>query len=213
MARTMKAAVRNLGRAALRVPVKALEAGSAKCVDMIESGQGAAAGDSQFKAHASNGDRLRDQKQWAAAEAEYAAALALHPFERGYWVQHGHMAKEQEHFARAEISYRTACAFGAPAHDVLEHLRFVMGRQNAEEGRFPIRFYQPGPAAQRVPGKPDVTLLARLAWQVGAMDDQDMLTLLRSNANCDELFAQMIDDPRFERSNRVWLELVREDEL
>jgi tetratricopeptide (TPR) repeat protein len=213
MARTVKAAVKELGRAAIRASTRTPLDSSANRAKMIESAQSAAAHDTRFKSFAISGDRLRDQRDWAAAEAAYASALSLHPYERSYWVQHGHMAKEQEQFAKAEISYRTASAFGASVHDVLEHLRFVMNRQHADEGRFPIRFYQPGPTAQRVPGKPDVMLLARLAWQVGGMDDHDMLTLLRGSSNCDELFARMIADPQFERANRIWLELVREDEL
>jgi hypothetical protein len=37
--------------------------------------------------------------------------------------------------------------------------------------------------------------------------------MLRSCASLDEMVAAMIRDPRFEKSNRQWLELVREDEL
>ncbi|OYY77118.1 MAG: hypothetical protein B7Y43_11535 [Sphingomonas sp. 28-62-20] len=180
---------------------------------LIESSQRAALSDDRFMTHVRSADKMRDEGNWVAAEAGYAAALSLYPYERSYWVQLAHMAKEQENFMRAEIAYRTACALGARPQDVVEHLQFVMARQNADEGRFPIRFYRPGPAAQQPPAQPDVALLAKLAWLVGGMDDQDMVKLLRTNATCDALLAMMIGDPRFERANRDWIELVREGEL
>ncbi len=180
---------------------------------LIESSQRAALSDHRFMTHVRAADQMRDEGNWIAAEAGYAAALSFYPYERSYWVQLAHMAKEQDNFIRAEISYRTACALGARPQDVVEHLRFVMVRQNADEGKFPIRFYRPGRAAQQPPAQPDVALLAKLAWLVGGMDDQDMVGLLRGNANCDALLATMIRDSRFERANRDWIELVREGEL
>jgi len=45
------------------------------------------------------------------------------------------------------------------------------------------------------------------------MDDDDIARFLRGCATLDELMAAMIRDPRFERANRPWLELVREEEL
>lgn len=180
---------------------------------LIESSQHAAVSDDRFMTHVRVADKMRDEGNWIAAESGYAAALSLYPYERSYWVQLAHMAKEQGKFTQAEISYRTACALGARPQDVVEHLQFVMIRQNADERQFPIRFYRPGQAAQQPPAQPDVALLARLAWHVGGMDDQDMIGLLRANATCDALLATMIRDSRFERANRDWIELVREGEL
>ncbi len=180
---------------------------------LIETSQHAALSDDRFLTHVRIADSKRDEGNWCAAEAGYGAALSLYPYERSYWVQRGHMAKEQDNFTSAEIFYRTGCALGAQPQDVVEHLRFVMVRQNADEDRFPIRFYRPGQAAQQPPAQPDVALLAKLAWLVGGMDDQDMVGLLRANATCDALLATMIRDSRFERANRDWIELVREGEL
>lgn len=45
------------------------------------------------------------------------------------------------------------------------------------------------------------------------MDDDDIIRFLRSCATLDDLMAAMIRDPRFERVNRSWLELVQEEEL
>lgn len=181
--------------------------------DLLETSQRTALDDGRFREHVERGDRARDLRNWLEAEAAYAAALDLYPYERSYWTQLGHMAKEQEHFVRAEIAYRTACALGAPPQDVDPHLRFVMARQGIEEHRNPIRHYKPGPQREQVPGRPDVLACARLMWGTFGMDDLDIVRFLRGCATLDEMIAAMIRDPRFERANRPWLELVREEEL
>ena len=180
---------------------------------LVASAHAAALSDSRFMAHVGKADTLRDQQRWQEAEASYAAALRLHPWQRGFWVQRGHMAKEQEAFDRAEIAYRTACALGAKPTDVVEHLRFVMARSGCDETQYPIRFYVEGPAALQVPGEPDVAAFGRLLWQVGGIADVHTLQLLRRCATCDELVVAMCSDTRFERANRSWLEMVGEHEL
>jgi tetratricopeptide (TPR) repeat protein len=180
---------------------------------LVASSQGAALSDSHFLALAASADALRDQQRWLEAEAAYAAALRLYPWERSYWIQRGHMAKEQGEFERAEIAYRTACALGAKPSDVAEHLRFAMARNGCDEGQSPIRFHVERPAALQVPGEPDVAAFGRLLWQVGGIADEHVLQLLRRCATCDDLVAAMCSDTRFERANRSWLELVDENEL
>lgn len=180
---------------------------------LILSSQQAALTDSRFLAYVAQGDSLRDQQRWQEAEAAYAAALSIHPWERTYWVQRGHMAKEQQNFAGAEVAYRTACALGAAPPLFMEHLRFVMAQQHADLGVWPIHPYRAGPAARQAPAQPDVDILARLLWRVGGLSQEDMLRLLRTSSSCDELVATMCADPRFERANRDWLELVEEGEL
>lgn len=180
---------------------------------MVESSQKAALSDREFQARVQRGDSMRDQGRWAEAAVAYAAALDEFPYERTYWIQLGHMAKEQGNYCGAEIAYRTACALGAPVHDVVDHLRFVLARQGIDEARYPIRLYRNAETCRQVPAKPDILCFARLLWGVRGMDEADLLTFLRDHDTCDELVAAMIRDPRFERTNREWLELVREDEL
>lgn len=180
---------------------------------LVASSQAVALSDSHFLAHVGTADALRDQQRWQEAEASYAAALRLYPWERSYWVQRGHMAKEQEAFERAEIFYRTACALGAKPSDVVEHLRFIMAKAGCDEAQSPIRFHIEGPAALQVPGEPDVAALGRLLWQVGGIADHHILHLLRRCPTCDDLVVAMCGDTRFERANRIWLELVGEHEL
>lgn len=180
---------------------------------MVESSQKAALSDRDFQARIQRGDSLRDQGRWAEAAAAYASALDLFPYERTYWIQLGHMAKEQDDYSGAEIAYRTACALGAPVHDVVDHLRFVLARQGVSEARYPIRLHKAVETSRQVPAKPDVLGFARLLWGVRGMDGIDLLTFLRTNDTCDELVAAMIRDPRFERASRCWLELAGEDEL
>src|SRR5579871_6868877 len=72
----------------------------------------AAARDPRFIALVAEADAHRDAGAWREAEQAYGAALALYPYQSGYWVQQGHMRKEQGRHAAAEIAYRTAAALG-----------------------------------------------------------------------------------------------------
>jgi hypothetical protein len=88
-----------------------------------------------------------------------------------------------------------------------------MERQGASEAIFPLRFQQAAAQHRQVPGSPDVMAFGRLLWAVQALDDEDQLKLLRLHDTLDGLMAAMIRDPRFERANRAWLQLVHGDEL
>lgn len=164
---------------------------------LVEVAQHRALGDERFRMAVREGDWSRDAGRWAVAEERYAAALALHPYQRSYWVQLGHVAKEGGHFARAELAYRTACAMGEPAADVVEHLRFVIAQAGDDPDRWPIHLYRKGDAAIQTPGRPDVEALAWLLWHGVMPDDAEALALLRRHGSCDALAAAMIADPRF----------------
>lgn len=164
---------------------------------LIEMTQHRALGDERFRMLVREGDWRRDARDWAAARERYAAALALHPYQRSYWVQLGHVAKEGGQFARAELAYRTAGAMGEPAADIAEHLAFVVGRRGADPAASPIHPYRKGPAYLQVPGAPDVEALALLLWQGKTPDDEEAAALLRAHASCDSLAAAMVGDARF----------------
>ena len=153
--------------------------------------------DDAFRASVQQADWKRDASQWAEAEAEYATALALFPFQRSYWVQKGHVAKEAGAFARAEIAYRTAIALGDAFEDVREHLDFVLRQQGTDLVEYPAEPYRSGSAGAAVPAAPDVGLLARIAWGVTELPEDEELALLRSHPTCDAVLAALIDDPRF----------------
>jgi len=175
---------------------------------------GAPARGSEFWTRVRKADADRDAHRWHEAEIGYEAALALEPHWGGYWVQHGHMLKEQGRNAEAETSYRTACAIGGAPEDVLDHLRFVLQQQGVDEGSFPIRFRKDAATgADQLPTRPTITALARLVWHVGALEAEELLGLMRNCATLDQVLARMIADPRFERANWNWLELVQEGEL
>ena len=180
---------------------------------LLETSQRAALSDPAFAELIKRGDQLRDEGRWPEAAAAYGDALRCHPYERSYWTQLGHMLKEQEQFGPAEIAYRTSAAFGSEPQDVRPHFVFVMKRQGASEAIFPLRFQQAAAQHRQVPGRPDVIAFGRLLWAVQALDDEDQLKLLRLHDTLDGLMAAMIRDPRFERANRAWLELVHGDEL
>ncbi|MGY6636094.1 MAG: hypothetical protein ACXIUO_03075 [Erythrobacter sp.] len=180
---------------------------------MIDTSQTAALADPTFRDHVAKADAARDSRHWQGAADAYGEALRLFPFEPTYWTQLAHVVKEQSNFPLAEIFYRTALAYGTEPFDVLPHLRFVMARQGVTETQFPIGIHCKAAAALQVPGSPDVMAFARLMWGALWVDEPDRLMLLRTCLTCDELVAAMARDPRFERANRVWLELVQEDEL
>lgn len=166
---------------------------------LIEVAQHRALGDERFRMLVREGDWRRDAGDWDAAEARYAAALALHPYQRSYWVQRGHAAKEGGHPARAEIAYRTAASLGEPAADVAEHLHFVVAQGGDDPAAWPIHPYGKGLTPLQAPGAPDLAMLARLLWREPALANDAAVGLLRRHATCDALAAAMIRDPRFLR--------------
>ncbi len=200
-------------RTKLSPPTRAPVLSRSSRMALLQSAHAAALADPAFRALTAQADSLRDTQQWQGAADAYGQALKLYPYERSYWTQLGHMLKEQGFFALAEITYRTSAAFGCEPQDVRPHLRFVMERQGVSEQQFPIRFFQTAPTFRQTPGRPDMLAFGRLLWGVHDIDDAEQLGMLRSCASLDEMVAAMIRDPRFEKSNRQWLELVREDEL
>ena len=178
---------------------------------LIEAEQTRALADEQFLLQVAEGDLQRDERNWQAAEAAYASALALYPYQRSYWVQHGHAAKELERFDAAEVSYRTACALGEPLLDLREHFAFVMLRQNLSEDIWPLSDYRQGHASLQMPAAPDALIFARMLWLTDGLDDGELLTLLRENASCDALLARMIGDERFGQSHAGWIEERRDN--
>lgn len=181
----------------LAAPPAIDRAAAADRAALIEVAQHRALGDDRFRLLVREGDWRRDAGDWNAAGERYAAALALHPWQRSYWVQLGHVAKESGHFARAELAYRTACALGEPAADVVEHLRFVVVRGGGDAAAWPIHPYRKGPAHQQVPGRPDVEAVAWLLWHGAVPAEEEAVHLLRHHPTCDAMVAAMIRDHRF----------------
>lgn len=180
---------------------------------IVEASQAAALSDPIFRGHVLAADEYRDSKNWALAAKAYMSALTLYPYQNGYWVQHGHMLKEQGLYEEAEISYRTASAYGALPSDVNEHVSFVMQQQGIDASRYPIRYFKASLSADQVPGRYDVELLASLVWQTDRISEPEIVNLLRVSATCDALLAAMVADQRFERANRDWLSVIREGDL
>ena len=154
--------------------------------------------DDAFRTAVQDADWKRDAGDWAAAEAAYAEALALYPYQRSYWVQRGHMAKEQGADARAEIGYRSAIALGEAYADVREHLDLVLRRQGTDLAARPAHIYRGEDAQRDAPAASDILLFAQAAWGSDAVGEAEMLRLLRSCATCDEALAAMLADPRFD---------------
>lgn len=165
--------------------------------ELIETTHTVSVLDDAFRASVQQADWMRDAANWEEAEREYGRALALYPFQRSYWVQKGHAAKEAGALVRAEVAYRTAIALGEAYDDVREHLDFVMQRQGIDPADQPAAIYRPAAAAEAVPAAPDIALFARVAWDEAGLPEDEELALLRRYSSCDALLAAMIEDPRF----------------
>lgn len=151
---------------------------------MIETSQHSALSDERFRALVQEGDWARDQRNWQAATEFYAQALALYPYQRSYWVQLGHVEKEQGRYAEAEIAYRTAVALGEPLADVEEHVLFVMEQSGDGSSAYQVHAPSNGIAAEEPPARADIDALMWLMGSDAAPDSTDMLRLMRE---CDSL--------------------------
>jgi hypothetical protein len=158
----------------------------------IDSLRRVAHDDEHFMAVVRQADAARDRHDWAAAETGYAAALTLHPYERSYWVQFGHVAREQGRLARAEIAYRTACAFGEPVR-VLAPFIAAVEQPGTASPSAPAGAPDGGATRFQPPGYPDLALLAGLARGTGQIDDHEALALLREGASLEAVLVTMLD--------------------
>lgn len=164
---------------------------------LVETTHSIAVRDDAFMVLIQDADWNRDEKNWEKAEALYASALSLYPYQRSYWVQKGHCAKEAGAYQRAEAAYRTACALGEPFQDVRPHLLFTTKQTKISTLEYPVHQYTGTIARDQPAGIPDIELFARAVWQATDLDDKEMLDLIRRGETCDALLASMIDDPRY----------------
>lgn len=163
--------------------------------------------DEHFMALVRQADAARDQHDWAAAEAGYAAALSLHPYERSYWVQLGHVTREQGRRVRAEIAYRTACAFGETVRLLAP---FIAAVEHPDSAGPPTPAATPdgGETRRQPPGYPDLAVLAAFAGGTERLSDDEALSLLRRPGALEDVLARMLDDygvqaPQFALPDRI----------
>ena len=165
---------------------------------MIASSQHAALSDERFRALVQQGDWARDERDWARAADSYRKALRLYPYQRSYWVQLGHMEKEQDRFVEAEIAYRTAIALGEPLADVEPHAVFAMERQETAETDWPLHLPGEGPAAIQPPARRDVELMAGLFVGARSMASDAVLAAMRRHPTLDALAVSFVEDEGFD---------------
>lgn len=149
--------------------------------------------DEEFMALVRQADAARDRRDWAKAEAGYAAALNLHPYERSYWVQLGHMAREQGRLIRAEIAYRTACAFGEPARLLAPFIAAVELSDSASP-QAPIASPDSGETRRQPPGYPDLAIMTALATGRERIADDAALAFLRRASGVEDVMAQLLEE-------------------
>jgi ABC-type polysaccharide/polyol phosphate transport system ATPase subunit len=156
----------------------------------------AAISDERFMIHVQRGDWARDRHDWSTADAEYAAGLALHPYERTYWAQRGHALIAQGKSVAAEIAYRTSCALGFPVRDLRDFIAAAMAQQGVDAGQFPVRGLIQGPVYEQPPSLPDLEILGELFWHTNQFDQAEALSLLRTSRTLDDLATLLIRDER-----------------
>lgn len=159
----------------------------------IDSLRRVAHDDERFMAMVRQADAARDRHDWATAEAGYAAALNSHPYERSYWVQLGHVAREQGRLERAEIAYRTACAYGEPVR-VLAPFIAAVEQPGSTSPTAPIAAPDGGETRRQPPGYPDLAQLAALARGTMQLAEAEALALLRQPGGLEEVLERMLVD-------------------
>jgi ABC-type polysaccharide/polyol phosphate transport system ATPase subunit len=169
----------------------------------IEALRRVAFADDHFIALVRRADQARDRHNWPEAESYYIQALALHPYESSYWAQLGNTCREQGNLERAEIAYRTACAYGE-SPNTLRHFIEAVNPAAFDDPRRPVGSADSGPTNLQAPGFPDLALLAGLFQGCCRIDEATALSLLRTGARIEELVAEMtLDDPSNESSGPV----------
>lgn len=164
---------------------------------LIETTHTVAVRDDAFLMLAREADWQRDAKNWEKGESLYLDALALYPYQRSYWGQKAHCAKELGALVRAEAAYRTACALGEPYSELKRFVEPVMKKQEVSPKDFPVYAYSGAKPWDHPPGIPDIDLFALALWGEAIPDDNEVLRLLRQHRTCDALLADMIADSRF----------------
>ncbi len=148
--------------------------------------------DERFRILVQRGDWARDKGDWELAQIEYEAALDLHPYERTYWAQHGHVVRAQKKYVAAEISYRNACALGIPILDVRPFFRDVMKHQSMDEQEFPLHPLGKGNVSLQPPSSQHIKVLAKAIWGVHSLNLSETLDLMRKNSSMDNLVYSML---------------------
>ena len=172
---------------------------------LIEYTHTAAMRDELFQATVFEADIKGKAKEWERAEALYREALERQPYQRSYWVQVAHMAKEAGYIVRAESAYRTACALGEPLAEVEMFVEDLMQRQNLDPTDYPIQAYVAAAAFKQPPANPDIELLCDLCWGNARFSDDETCDAMRHVVCLDELLSKIIADPRFEAAHKDWL--------
>lgn len=172
---------------------------------LIEYTHTAAMRDELFQAMVFEADIKAKAKQWEDAEALYREALERQPYQRSYWVQAAHMAKEAGYIVRAESAYRSACALGEPLAEVEVFVEDVVRRQGLDPADYPIQTYSGGAAHEQPPAIPDIELLCGLCWGNAQFSDDEQCDVTRHVKSCDALLAQIVSDARFAAAEPDWL--------
>ncbi|GGZ85786.1 ABC transporter ATP-binding protein [Novosphingobium arvoryzae] len=175
------------------VVVRAVAQPFSRRLAAIDSLRRVAHADEHFMTLVRQADAARDRHDWTLAEAGYGEALALHPYERSYWVQLGHVTREQGCLARAEIAYRTACAYGEPVR-VLAPFITAVAPPGSSTLNSPIAVPDGGDTRRQPPGYVDLALLAALARGTDGIADEEALVLLREGGSLETVLARMMSE-------------------
>jgi ABC-type polysaccharide/polyol phosphate transport system ATPase subunit len=152
--------------------------------------------DEAFRVQAVQGDMARNRSDWPEAEKGYSAALSLHPYERAYWAQLGHVLGAQGKFVQAEMAYRSACALGLPVKELKNFADAAMVQQGVSPDDFPLVPLVGSTTASNPPTKPEVEILTRFFWPRDTITEDETLELMRASVTFDDLVNRIASDRR-----------------
>ncbi len=162
--------------------------------------------DREFLSAAHAGDRLRDARDWAAAAEAYVRALNMYPRHPGYWIQLGHVRKEQGRLHAAEIAYRAGRALHAPVEDYGPHLDFVSERLGYRGKTAPLDKAGGAAGMAAAVTSEDAEQLGKILWG-RVPDDVALCDLMRAESIRSALLVA-IQHREFVLNNRRLLDLI-----
>lgn len=165
---------------------------------LIQLSHNAALSDKNFQTLVREADCARDNGDWEEAAQLYQAALEIFPYQRSYWVQLGHMRKEQRKFKSSEVCYRTAVALGEPLLDVIDHLLFAVQKSKISVSNTALNLPDNREISKQPPALPDFHFACELFCERLLTNSDFCWDCLRTCSTLDEMFAKVTKRVTFE---------------
>ncbi len=177
--------------------------------EAVRNTRRAASGDVTFKALVATADQARDRGDWAEAARSYHRALSLYPLHGGYFLQLGHVLKEQGANLAAEVAYRNAVCLGELA--AAEYLAFVAGGGFDRGWLEQVAAFWQGDTADLFatpPTQQDVADAIELLCDRGMPDLEELRDLMAACASRRALLARLLGGDEFRHYHADLLKFI-----